>query len=339
MKDQIVARLHGLVAPRPIISSTRRAFVVGAYLPHGGAHMLYHLGRILHLDFGLDIVAVTAGNESFDNGIFHYDVRFPGVGISDMERQIGDDDILITSASFSNYLFGPRLPGRKLMYIQGFNTFSLLDRYFDLYASVSKFVTRFVKMTYDLRAPLIPACIELDRLPPVSVWHDRPAGSVLVYLKGDANFKAVVLALLRDAVARRVSGVDLENVLDGPSIAQADFLARIGACRYLVSLSAAEGFGLVPLEAMALGTSVIGFDGFGGSEYMKSGRNCLVTRYPDIEGVAEGLVAALGAPAFAKHLADSGRVTASHFTYARFRAAWHYQLRHFLAADGVACPT
>jgi glycosyltransferase involved in cell wall biosynthesis len=331
--------LRGLFAPRPLISPTRRAFVVGAYLPSGGAYMAYHLGRILHLDLGLEIVSVAVGDESVDNGIFHYDVRFPGIGVADMEHQIADSDILIANPSFSNYFFGPRLPGRKLMYIQGFNTFALLDRYFDLYASVSRFVARFVKMAYGVSAPVIPGFVERDRLPPVIVWQDRPAASIVVYLKGDATFKEVMLSRLRDAVARRVPGVDLDNVLDGPPLSHTDFLARIGACRYLVSLSAAEGFGLVPLEAMAMGTTVIGFDGFGGREYMRSGKNCLVTRYPDIEGVAEQLAAALNAPAFAERLAERGRVTTSHFTYARFRAAWHHQLRHFLTADGVACPT
>jgi hypothetical protein len=51
------------------------------------------------------------------------------------------------------------------MYIQGFNTFAFLDRYFDLYASVSRFVARFVSTAYGIRTPVIPAFVELDRLP------------------------------------------------------------------------------------------------------------------------------------------------------------------------------
>src|SRR5690349_3168968 len=77
MHDQILTRLRRLVAPKPVVSSTRRAFVVGAYLPNGGTYMAYHLGRILNLDFGLEIVVVTVGDESVDNGIFHYNVRYP----------------------------------------------------------------------------------------------------------------------------------------------------------------------------------------------------------------------------------------------------------------------
>jgi hypothetical protein len=339
MKNKIVTRLRGLVNPRPIILSTSRVFVVGAYLPNGGTYMAYHLGRILHLDFGLEVAAVVLGDERLDNGIFNYDVNFPVIGIAEMEQRIAEGDILLANPSFSNYFFGPRLPGWKLMYIQDFKTFALLDRYFNHYVCVSSFVARFIRTTYGFRAPVIPAFIELGRFPTAPAWRDRPAGSVVIHLKGDSAFRSVALAKLREAVARRVPRVDLDRILDQPALPQADFLSRLGACRYLVSLSPAEGFGLVPLEAMALGTTVIGFDAFGGREYMRPGKNCLVTPYPDIEGVAERLVAALGAPAFAERLAAAGRRTALQFGYQRFRDAWHDQFRRFLAADGLACRT
>ena len=158
-------------------------------------------------------------------------------------------------------------------------------------------------------------------------------------MKGDPTYKEVLLKRLGDAVARRVVGVDLDNVVGDQLLPHTDFLARLGACCHLVSLSAAEGFGLVPLEAMAMGTTVIGFDGFGRREYMNPGQNCLVTSYPDIEGVAERLVAALGAPAFAERLAEAGRLTASQFGYQRFHAAWHAEFRRFLVAGAVPCPT
>jgi hypothetical protein len=325
--------------PRAPISSARRVFVVGAYLPNGGTHMAYHLGRILHLDFGLEVAAVTLGDERFENGIFGYDVNFPTIGVEHMEQEIGETDILVANPSFSNYFFGPRLPGRKLMYIMDFKTFTLLDRYFDHYVCCGSFVARFIRNTYGMRTPVIPLFIELDRLPTSPAWQDRPAGSILVHLKGDPTFRRVALAKLRDAVARRAPQVDLNNILDQPTLPHADFLGRLGACRYLVSLSPAEGFGLVPLEAMALGTTVIGFDAFGGREYMRPGKNCLVTSYPDIEGVAERLVAAVGTPAFAERLAAAGRTTALQFGYRRFRPAWHEQFRRFLAANRVACRT
>ena len=162
MRNSILPRLRTLISPTPAISSTSRVFVVGAYLPNGGTYMAYHLGRILHLKFGLQTVAVRVRDENGDNGIFHYDVRFHDIGISDMERRITSRDILITNPSFSNYFFGSRLAGRKLMYIQGFNTFALLDRDFDHYVCVSRFVAKFVKTTYNLKAPVIPAFVELS---------------------------------------------------------------------------------------------------------------------------------------------------------------------------------
>ena len=328
-----------LTPASPTITRTRCAYIVGAYLPYGGTYMAYHLGRILQLDFGLDVIAVTLGDERAANGIFHYDVMFPDISLASMEARITERDILLANPSFSDHFFGLRLPGRKIMYIQDFKTFTLLDCNFDRYVSVSGFVAEFISNVYRFRPPVICAFIELDRLPNVEAWRARSAGSVLIHLKGHPTYRAVILERLRDAVARRAASVNLEEVIGDKPHAHADFLARLGACRHLVSLSPAEGFGLVPLEAMAMGTTVIGFDGFGGREYMDPGRNCLVTSYPDIEGVAERLVAALDAPAFAERLAEAGQATAQQFGHRRFRAAWHHEFRHFLGADDEPCPT
>ena len=240
-------------------------------MPDGGTYMAYHLGRILHLDFGFDVAAVTVADERAGDSVFHYEMHFPAIGLAEMERRIGSHDLLIVNPSFSNHFFGLRLPGRKIMYIQGFNTFALLDRWFDHYVCVSRFVAQFVRTMYRVKAPVIPAFVELDRLPNVEAWRARSPGSVLIHLKGDPTYKEVVLKRLRDAVARQIAGVDLDNVVGDERLPHTDFLAQLGGRRHLVSLSAAEGFGLVPLEAMAMGTTVIGFDGFGGREYMNSG--------------------------------------------------------------------
>jgi glycosyltransferase involved in cell wall biosynthesis len=73
-----------------------------------------------------------------------------------------------------------------------------------------------------------------------------------------------------------------------------ELMARIGQCRHLLTLSAAEGFGVVPLESVAMGTTVMGFDGLGGRDYMRPGINCAVTAYPGFEGLADRIVAVLG---------------------------------------------
>src|SRR5260370_5210938 len=197
-------------------SRTGRVFVVGAYVPNGGTHMAYHIGRILQPDFRLEVVAVMLGGEHAENSRFPYDVIFPAIPLAEMENLITDGDVLIANPSFSSHLFGLRLPGRKLMYVQGFNTFALLDCRFDHYVCVSEFVAKSVSSTYGITAPVIPAFIEIDRLPKAMPWRARPAGSILLHLKGDSNYQNVVLTKLRDAVARELPGVNLDDTLHAP---------------------------------------------------------------------------------------------------------------------------
>ncbi|MEO8959590.1 MAG: glycosyltransferase, partial [Rudaea sp.] len=98
--------------------------------------------------------------------------------------------------------------------------------------------------------------------------------------------------------------------------------ARIGSVRYFLTLSAAEGFGLVPLEAMAMGTTVIGYDGYGGRHYMRADENCRVAPYAQIERIAEMLIDAVNDPASSAPLAARGRETANGYDYATFRESW-----------------
>ncbi len=63
---------------------------------------------------------------------------------------------------------------------------------------------------------------------------------------------------------------------------------------------------------------------------MQSGVNCLVTSYPDLEGLAAQIIAAVRDQALGERLASAGRSTAQAYTYARFRTAWHAELRQFL---------
>jgi hypothetical protein len=65
---------------------------------------------------------------------------------------------------------------------------------------------------------------------------------------------------------------------------------------------------------------------------MQSGVNCLVTSYPDIEGVVNHLIAAARNPT----RVASERETAQNFRYAQFHTARHCQLEQFLAVDKPA---
>jgi hypothetical protein len=308
-----------------------RVFVVGAYLPNGGAYMAYRLGRILETDFGWNGVAVSLPGQGPPTSIHRYDATFPTISLEAMEQAITSRDILIASPSFSTHQFGLRLAGRKLMYVQGFSTYGVLDCYFDHYVAVSAFVANFVANIYGVKAPIIPAFIQLEEFPQPTEWLRRPPASILVSAKGND----AILGRARELMAREAPDIQLDDVLSSfpNAIPHSELIARLGSHRYLVSLSPAEGFGLIPLEAMAMGTAVLGFDGFGGREYMKSGQNCLVTSYPDLEGLTHQIIRAVHDQALGERLSREGRITAQGYGYSRFRAAWHEEFRRFLQSS------
>lgn len=311
----------------------QRVFVVGAYLPNGGTRMAYHIGRILERDFGITAIAVQIGDETPDHSIHDYDLAMPRVSLAQMEHDIRADDILIVNPSFSSHQFGWRLPGFKLCYVQGFNTYALLDRGFDHYVAVSGFVRDFLHTVYALDTRAIAPFIELERMPEVPAWEARPALRVLPYRKGIAEGWEQSFARLRAIITARAPQIEFDEPLVGAGIAQSELFARIGAARYFLTLSAAEGFGLVPLEAMALGCSVIGYDGFGGREFMRPNENCLTAPYPQIERVADMLIATANDPARSAQIARRGQETARSYTYAAFRQAWIAELRTALSIE------
>ncbi|MGH8091732.1 MAG: glycosyltransferase, partial [Rudaea sp.] len=257
-----------------------RVFVIGAYLPNGGTRMAYALGCILERDFGIPAIAVQVADETPAHGIHAYDLAMPQVTLAQVEREIRADDILVVNPSFSPHQFGMRLPGFKLCYAQGFSTYALLDLRFDHYVAASDFVAGFLRNTYSLQTRVITPYIDLERMPAAQAWADRPANRVLPYRKGLPEIWNASFARLREVVNARAPEIEFAEPLEGGGLAQPELLARLGAVRHMLTLSAAEGFGLVPLEAMATGTLVIGYDGFGGRHYMRPGENCLVAPYP-----------------------------------------------------------
>jgi Glycosyl transferases group 1 len=308
-----------------------RVFVVGAYLPNGGTLMAYHLGRILDREFGIPAIAVTLGGENADLGIHNYDLRMPSVSVAQMEQQITERDILVVNPSFSTHQFGWRLPGFKLCYVQDFKTFALLDRKFDHYVAVSDFVGAFLRTVYDLDVSVIPPFINLDAMPPATPWLQRPPSLVLPYHKGMPQVWELSFARVRELLAQRAPQITLAEPLAASGVAQRELFARVGAVRYLLTLSAAEGFGLVPLEAMAMGTAVVGYDAFGGRHYMRSGENCFVAPYPQIDRVVDMLIGAVNAPERSAHVARRGCETAQSYSYANFRQRWVDELSRALA--------
>lgn len=308
-----------------------RVFVMGAYIAAGGTHMAYDIGRIAHQSLGLQGYAVQCGKESFRQSAFEYPVRFESVARDDLPDMVRPQDLLICNPSFSDGTIGLTHGCRKLMYVQGFSTFSTLDLWFDQHVSVSGFVRDFLINVYGLETPIIQPFVTISDVEPKS-WWSRDSDSLWVYLKGNGKRQAAMLDRFRQEMRRldpaKEAAIDWDNSIlrAGGSLKQQDLLSRIGDRRHLIVLSTCEGFGLVPLEAMAMGTTVLGLDGFGGRDYMRPGENCLVRSYPDLAGVAADLVHCLRSPEQAAMIAAAGPPTAMPYSRDNFEARWRDQL-------------
>jgi hypothetical protein len=288
--------------------------------------MAYHVGRIAGRQLGRDCRIVSLG---IDGGPprWEYPERFDVVDRAAMESAIGEEDVLIVNPTFSPQAFGPRLPGTKIMYVQGYTPYRVLDGFCDHYVCVSDFVRRYVEVTYGFAPPVIPPFVHLDRIPAAQPWRERPPGRVLVYGK---DMFDVLLALFSTRLRALHPELDCELV---PATAGSseEWLRRYGEFRYFLTLSPAEGFGLAPLEAMASGCTVVGFDANGSTEYMRDGANCRAVRYPRIDEAVEALAAALADDDASERLAAAGREDALGFGYAAFEARWGAHLDAVLA--------
>lgn len=293
--------------------------------------MAYHIGRLLHLHFGYELVNIHMYDTHAP--IFAYDVPITTMSIADVEQAVTADDLLVVNPSFSSHLFGLRLPGKKLMYIQDFRTFLLLDCHFDHYVAVSSLVARDIQALYGINPPVIPAFIRTEKLPVTRPWQERSKNSALVYMKNPTREHQILLQHVRSELSRIAPQLDLSTVIHGRDLPQEEFLRRIGEVRYFVNMSLAEGFGLVPLEAMAMGTMVTGVDGLAGGDYMRQGQNCLTGTVRDLRNLAETIKQACTDDELAAHCIDGGFATAQQYGYEPFKAAWIKYLAQALGRE------
>lgn len=295
-----------------------KTFVIGGYIPRGGTYMAYHLGRILFEKFGMDCRIVKVGNESADNGVFDYNHVFEAIDLNTLANTITSNDILIVNPSFSGSLLGLRFPGRKLMYIQDFKTFQVLDGFCNHYVSVSGCVQQFISHVYNLNTPVIPAFIRQDLVPQHKPWLERPPGSIVAV--GKLHF-AEFLQVFRNIMAAKHPDLKINLTTYAP-LPHGEMLRKMSEHRYLLSLSACEGFGLQPLEAMACGCTVVAFSGCGGREYMRAGINCEFTEYPDFAGLADRLAGLLRNPDRAADLAARAIIDTNGYDLNSFEQRW-----------------
>ncbi len=313
-----------------------RVFVMGAAIPNGGTFMAYQLGLILQRHFGYESYALRVDKESWDHDKHTYDELFPFISVQEMESTICNEDILIANPSFSHNMFGLRLPGKKICYVQGFTTFSLLDLSFDHYIACSTHVQNFLAAAYCVPATIIRPFIEKVEDTPRRAWIDRPERSICTYLKGDRKIGQLFFERFKKLA---VDHLDFVHVIDEMSHARASLLEKIASCRFFLSLSPAEGFGLVPLEAMALGTIPAGFDGFGGRDYFRSMENSAVVSYPYIDLAATNLLNLMTNPLLCQTVSEDAVLTASAYRYERFRDDWIYYFSNQVHLRQTSCVT
>lgn len=301
-----------------------KAFIFEGYLQHGGAYMAYHIGRICYEKLGIPVVIVGSPRPS--SCYFNYLYDFPVVSVSEMEQQLTAEDVLICNPSFSYHMFGLRLPGKKLCYVQGMKTFSVLDAFFDTYIFVSQFVKEFVQKYYSITGKVINAFIDTKTFNGGDIWDKRQRSVMLLNHKVSQPIFEKFEKIYRDKYPS--SDLVFERY---EGLTQTQLSQFYGSHKYYLSLAVLEGFDLPMLEAMASGCTVVAFDSGGSREYTLHNYNALVASYPYLELLAEYLFQISQDSQRAKELAKNAYTTSRKFHLQKFEAQWITVLKNFLS--------
>ena len=214
---------------------------------------------------------------------------------------------------------------------------------FDYYVSASNVIADYLKSAYNLATDVIPPFVNHEFLPIAPPWIDRPANSILPYrkaTKGSTEVWDISFAILRHRVTEAIPDTIFEEPLfSGANQPQSLILERIARSRYILMLTEMEGFGLVPLEAMALGTIPLGYDGFGGRHYMRPGVNCAVVPCARVEQAADAVISLLRDESRGQAMSNRARGTAEFFDYGSFAAAWTDRFANLLHLPVLAAST
>jgi len=322
----------------PIFSKNRisynvhkTAYIIGAYGPSGAGYMAYQLARILHTYFNYHCIVVTRHNEHPDNQVFQYPILFKHINIPEMESRIGINDLLISNPASSQYFFGSRLPGQKIMYVQSFITFGIFDGFFDAYVCVSHFVQQFILRNYGIKAPIIPPFTHPEHLPKPTTWKKRATNKILIM--GKRHFKELQ-ALFQETMQKQHSEVPFTLIpIPRYSKNQKALFQLMSTHRYFLQLSPLEGFGLTPLEAMGCGCLALGFHGSGGLDYMHPTglrRNCATVAYPQMDKLCQNVAFMLSHPKQAEKIATRGTTLIQKYKYHVFEQRWIQFFKNFL---------
>jgi glycosyltransferase involved in cell wall biosynthesis len=195
------------------------------------------------------------------------------------------------------------------------------------------FISRFVRERSGVDGEIVHAGYDQDVF---GVQPEHEAWGGRLYLPGRLDRRKghlVALAALPEDATLLISGVGDEAY--GASLrARADgrvsfsttrdravIAAEYAACdAVLFPVEWDEPWGLVPLEAMAVGRPVIATGTGGSAEYLRDGENCLLVPRGDAAALRAAIGRLAGDPALRARLRAGGLATAAEHTLARFVA-------------------
>jgi glycogen synthase len=147
--------------------------------------------------------------------------------------------------------------------------------------------------------------------------------------EGDARFRSELVSL-----ASRLEVQARVQFQHSPRERVAEVYAAADAVVFPVTWE--EPWGLVPLEAMAIGRPVVASDAGGGvAEYLRAGENCLQFPPRDASALAAALRQLADRPELRKGLIARGRATAARFTDQQFNDALARELEHAVAMSSA----
>jgi len=319
-----------------------KTYILGGYSIAGNGLICYRLTRLLHTHFGHDCVIVAAQpNQTYENSapLFQHTVQYDVVPVEELVNIVTPEDLFISNPANSRHFFGGRLPCRKIMYVQSYTTFNILDGFFDSYVAVSHFVQRFLQFEYGIKAPVIPPFTRAEHVPKNLIpWEDRPPYKIMVMGK---LFLPELLQLFRDTMAKKYPHIPIEiNLIERFSKTQPELLQLMAEHRYFMQFSPCEGFGLTPLEAMACGCVTLGFHGNGSLDYLHPLRhkkldflyqyNSGMVAYPQMNKLCDNVAYLLTHSDAAQKISSRGNSLIYQFSVENFERNWINYFNNFL---------
>jgi glycosyltransferase involved in cell wall biosynthesis len=145
--------------------------------------------------------------------------------------------------------------------------------------------------------------------------HLPSTASLTIWGSGDDEY----VAEMRQMAAQ--AGVD-DRVRFAGFVSGTELLDAYGACDVVLFPARwEEPFGLVPIEAMAVGRPVVATSRGGTAEFLRDGENALVVEPDEPDAFARCVERLAGDPALRGHLRTGGQRTAREFTIDRFADA------------------